>query len=321
MNTHTKLYKAGTHLFYQGDRSRELYILQSGRVKIYIKVGDKKLDLAMLTKNAVLGEMALIDGKPRSASAIACEDTQAIIVDTDFFNKRISGVPSWYISLIKTTCEKIRKANSRLEIIKTKNRFYNIFIVLKYLFIKYGKKSDNQINMMEAEKTIQQLMFILSESYASVSKALDILQRNNIIEIKDKNILLISELKLNELCAYLKNKFRKFYEKTKEIPPQIKKLIISIHDLCYSKQNNNLEKPEISKEDMLIALEKCQLKDNYLEAIKKLKELSLIEIQKAEETQKEQKEKLLDGQKFIIVPENFFKIYLYCYYKDMVEII
>ncbi len=65
---------AGTELFQQGDDADALYVLGAGRVRVSARVGgDEEVRVAELGPGDVLGEMALIDGGPRSASAV-CEE-------------------------------------------------------------------------------------------------------------------------------------------------------------------------------------------------------------------------------------------------------
>ena len=83
-----KKYKAGTILFHENDHSRELYIIQTGKVKIYRMIGKHEMQLTVLGEGSVLGEMALIDGEPRSASAKVIEDSDLIQLDSETLMKR-----------------------------------------------------------------------------------------------------------------------------------------------------------------------------------------------------------------------------------------
>ncbi len=89
----TKIFKPGSYLFRENDRSRELFIIQSGTVNVCEKNGAHGIKLAQLSKGAVLGEMSLIDGKPRSASAKAIDECTSIIIYSETFFNNISEVP------------------------------------------------------------------------------------------------------------------------------------------------------------------------------------------------------------------------------------
>lgn len=90
----------------QHDPSDSLYIILSGRCAIY--VNDKPL--SQLEEGDMLGEMGLIQNTPRSATVIALEDTQALRVPQDAFDKMIqnSRLTSWMINLLT---DRLKRSN------------------------------------------------------------------------------------------------------------------------------------------------------------------------------------------------------------------
>jgi CRP/FNR family transcriptional regulator, cyclic AMP receptor protein len=66
----TRTFKAGETIFHAGDPATELYVIQQGRVGI--QAGNRLLDT--LEGKTIFGEMALVDGAPRSATAVAMTD-------------------------------------------------------------------------------------------------------------------------------------------------------------------------------------------------------------------------------------------------------
>src|SRR5258708_23245077 len=65
---------AGTVLFREGDRGATMYVMRSGKVKIWKHISDTELTLAVLGPGEFFGEMALLEGLPRSAGAALGED-------------------------------------------------------------------------------------------------------------------------------------------------------------------------------------------------------------------------------------------------------
>lgn len=65
----------GEVVFKEGDASNSVYLIITGKVEIYREAMRKKVVLATQGPNTIFGEMALIDGKPRSASVVALEPT------------------------------------------------------------------------------------------------------------------------------------------------------------------------------------------------------------------------------------------------------
>lgn len=72
----TRVYPKNTMIFSENEPGNELYIIQNGRVKITKIVDNNEVLLAMLKTGDIFGEMALLENKPRSASAIAYDDVK-----------------------------------------------------------------------------------------------------------------------------------------------------------------------------------------------------------------------------------------------------
>jgi CRP/FNR family transcriptional regulator, cyclic AMP receptor protein len=136
MQPFTKTFKAGAHLFHENDHSRELYIVQAGTIKVFRQIGTREVELALMEKGSVFGEMALIDGKPRSASARAVSDAIVAIIDAQSFESKIRGVPPWYLSIIKIISSKIRKANKHLQIVGAWNRGSALMLCLSFILAR-----------------------------------------------------------------------------------------------------------------------------------------------------------------------------------------
>jgi CRP/FNR family transcriptional regulator, cyclic AMP receptor protein len=79
-------YPKGQVLFHKGDEGGSLYILQGGRVKVAIPSPQgEEMILTILSAGEILGELSLIDGKPRSATVEALEDTEVLCLRRDDF--------------------------------------------------------------------------------------------------------------------------------------------------------------------------------------------------------------------------------------------
>jgi CRP/FNR family cyclic AMP-dependent transcriptional regulator len=316
MQAFTKTYKTGTHLFHENDHSRELYIIQSGTVRVYRKIGAREADLARLSKGAVLGEMALIDGKPRSASAVAHEDTTVIMIDADTFHKRIGGVPSWFLSMIRTTSEKIRKANSRLEAIQSGGHCLHVVLALQYYFLRYGAVHDGGAQKtLDVSQTASQLIQLLCVSHQCITQMLDCLQKKGIIDIGEGRITLCDQAKLDGCCDYLRLLFRKAFDKMGNLSAGASGLILALQETVA--QASSEKGVEIAAADMAAACAKGGEEKSCLESVAELKELGVLSFTKGAPAQGDTAP-LAGYQFFIQDPAVYRKFLLYCTYKDMV---
>ncbi|MDR0450084.1 MAG: cyclic nucleotide-binding domain-containing protein [Treponema sp.] len=86
-------YPRDAMIFSEGEMGDELYIIQKGSVKIVKIVDDKEMLLAVLKGGDIFGEMAVLESKPRAASAIAYADCQVLAVNKANFSAMISAQP------------------------------------------------------------------------------------------------------------------------------------------------------------------------------------------------------------------------------------
>ena len=102
--------KAGETIFKEGDPATELYVIQSGRVGI--QLGNRILDT--LDANTIFGEMALIDGAPRSANSIAATDVALVPVSEKQFLLLINRTPFFALEVMRVLARRLCAANKAI---------------------------------------------------------------------------------------------------------------------------------------------------------------------------------------------------------------
>jgi CRP/FNR family transcriptional regulator, cyclic AMP receptor protein len=112
----TRAVREGTPLFRAGDQGDSMYLIESGRVRISVKGEDRKeIILAELARGDFFGEMALIDGKRRSADAIVIEDAQLAILSRDKFLGFIHSNPVVALEMLSAVFERLRRTDELLQ--------------------------------------------------------------------------------------------------------------------------------------------------------------------------------------------------------------
>ena len=100
----TREISAGAVLFCTGDDGDAMYLIESGRVRITITDEDQKeITLAELAQGDFFGEMAIIDGKPRSADAKIIEDTRLEVLSRADFLKFTRNNPTVALEMLSAT--------------------------------------------------------------------------------------------------------------------------------------------------------------------------------------------------------------------------
>lgn len=103
----TRSYPKNTMIFSEAQPGQEMYIIQKGSVKITKIQNDNEVMLALLKAGDMFGEMSLLEDKPRSASAIAHEDTVLMAVNKANFTRMVSNQPQLIAKLTQILSERI----------------------------------------------------------------------------------------------------------------------------------------------------------------------------------------------------------------------
>ena len=106
-----KSYTNGEYIFREGESAAFAYVIKSGVVEIVKNSASGVQVLAELTAPTIFGEMALIDGNPRSAGARAKENTEVTEVTATSFKTYLSKNPEAAIRIMKTISENLRSSN------------------------------------------------------------------------------------------------------------------------------------------------------------------------------------------------------------------
>jgi CRP/FNR family transcriptional regulator, cyclic AMP receptor protein len=109
-------FNAGTTLTSQGDTGIGLYILTSGKVRITQtkSPGGAEVELGTAGPGDILGEMALLDDLPRSATLIAIEDVTALLLPVWGFRSTLRSHPDIALKLLTVLSRRLRQTENRL---------------------------------------------------------------------------------------------------------------------------------------------------------------------------------------------------------------
>ena len=105
--------KPGETLFKEGEATKDLYIIQSGVVRVYSgNITSKIWPLAIIHAGGFVGEMSFFDGKPRSATAEAVTDVQVLKLEASRLEKDVKQLPSWVLVMIRSLADRVRDINN-----------------------------------------------------------------------------------------------------------------------------------------------------------------------------------------------------------------
>ena len=113
---------AGSVLFRKGDPGGAMYLIEGGRVRIHLNDEDgQEVTLAELAAGDFFGEMAILDGKPRSATATVSEDARLAVLSREDFHAFVSRTPQVTLSMLAAITERLRHTDEMLRQRVTRN--------------------------------------------------------------------------------------------------------------------------------------------------------------------------------------------------------
>ena len=113
-------YMSGDYLFKEGDESDSIYIIFTGRIEISSEMDNhERINFPTVLNGTVLGEIAFFDGKPRSASARAIDNINAMVITHNIFKEFENENPKLAIKFLKEigkiTAERLRWADQKVK--------------------------------------------------------------------------------------------------------------------------------------------------------------------------------------------------------------
>lgn len=98
-------FKAGDVIFKEGDPGQHMFVIKSGRIEL--RVG--KTVLEDIKQEGILGEMALLDGEKRSATAVAATDCQLVPLDREKFLYLVQETPDFALEVLRIMAWRLRR--------------------------------------------------------------------------------------------------------------------------------------------------------------------------------------------------------------------
>ncbi|MEI6315896.1 MAG: Crp/Fnr family transcriptional regulator [Syntrophus sp. (in: bacteria)] len=190
--------RKGDILFQKGDEGTALYAILRGCIKIIVTnpAGDK-ITVAILNDGDFFGEMALLDGMPRSADAVALEETQLAVLDRSDFLMFLSQHEHAVRAILRTLSIRLRKTDDLLSEIC----FLSLSARLAKRLLELAKgESVDGVNgsILTMRMTQEELSNLLGVSRESVNKELKTLRDKGIVTTARSKIVILDQARLKK---------------------------------------------------------------------------------------------------------------------------
>ena len=105
-------YEPGQYIFRAGDLGSEMFVIHDGKVEVMGKGGDHAVSAAVLEKGDFFGEMAVLEGLPRTASVRALTDVKLVRVDGATFTQLLRSEPEIAVRIMRKLSRRLRAAEA-----------------------------------------------------------------------------------------------------------------------------------------------------------------------------------------------------------------
>ena len=172
-----------------------LFIIEEGQVKVCISSEEgREVILSLLGPGAVFGELALLDGKPRSANVIATDDTSLVMLRRSDFQQLIYKTPQIAMALLAELARRLRRTDRQIEGLALLDVTSRISETLLQLADDQGKDTAEGI-AIDSRPTHQELANMSGTTRETVSRALKRLEDQGYISCRGRKIIILRENK------------------------------------------------------------------------------------------------------------------------------
>jgi|WetSurMetagenome_2_1015567.scaffolds.fasta_scaffold257609_2 CRP/FNR family transcriptional regulator, cyclic AMP receptor protein len=172
------------------------FVINSGVVHVAVMTAEgKNAVLATMKRGEFFGEMALLDGEPRSASVIAAQDCDLFLLYRRVFLDILQRFPKIAVHLLTEMSQRIRRANRHINTLSMMSVYGRVADVLLQIARDQGIRADNMIFIYN-RPTHQIIANMAGTSRETVSRILSQLQKKHYIAIDGKKLVILNEKKL-----------------------------------------------------------------------------------------------------------------------------
>lgn len=180
----------GTLIFSKGDPGHFMLAVLTGLVRVGATSADgREITLNVIGPGEIVGEIALLDGRPRSADAVAAEETTMMVIERRFFLPFLVRHEGLVERMLAVLCDRLRRTSAALEELALLDLPTRLARLMMKLGTDYGRPSERgiRIDIRLSQRDISNLVAATRES---VNKQLKIWRDADIIELDGSHVIL-----------------------------------------------------------------------------------------------------------------------------------
>lgn len=179
-----------TVVFFENDEGDSLFMILEGRIKVTILGDDgREIILSVLSPGDFFGDMALLDNEPRSATAIAMEDSELLSLHRADFQNVVVENTRITLALVRALSARLRRANHQISTLALLDVYGRVARLILDMARDEGKRlKDGRIAFRRA--THQEIANRIGTTRETVTRMLKDLERQGLIQVDGKEIVL-----------------------------------------------------------------------------------------------------------------------------------
>ena len=190
-------------IFTPGDPDDQLYFLLSGTVRLYKIYGDyKEATTALLKEGGVFGKLNLVEGRWQDVFAEAVTDSRVASIQKASIERVIKSDPAFALKLFSSFSERLRQSDEVIESLLHREVSTRLATLLMNLGERFGERDGMGI-LIDVRLTHQDLANMIASTREAVSKVMSELQRDRVIESRNRRIIIINGEALAEYASRL----------------------------------------------------------------------------------------------------------------------
>jgi CRP/FNR family transcriptional regulator, cyclic AMP receptor protein len=191
--------RRGMTIFQKGDTGDSMMAVLRGRVRISAISSDgKEITLNVINPGEVFGEIALLDGQPRSADASAIEDTMLLVVERRNLVPFLRANDDLYLRLLAVLCDRLRSTSMALEAIALLDLPGRLARLLLKLAGDYGRPAPGGVRI-DVKLSQRDLATLVASTRESVNKQLRIWREDGVVDLDAGYVVLRRPTELRAL--------------------------------------------------------------------------------------------------------------------------
>lgn len=185
-------------IFHANDSGTALFILQSGMVKISIMDQNaREVILKLLYHGDFFGEMALLDGKHRSATVTAIDKVEALVIEREAFLRLLRSRSDLLMNMLLAVSRRLRQTDEKIRSLVFADVYGKFARTILGLVHENGEQGDDGL-YVDTPLSRQELAQLMGVTRQTLSKLLREYQQSGVLKITRQRIHILDEARLQK---------------------------------------------------------------------------------------------------------------------------